>query len=320
MDILSDVLRTIRISGAVLFQAEFSAPFSVSTPPSRLMAQVLAPDAKRLILFHIVSEGECWIEQEGSPQLPLAAGDVIVLPYGDAHCLADSPGREAISIAALLPRRPWSRLPRVVHGGGGVVTRILCGFLHADDLPLHPLLAGLPPALRVRPSDTGDSPRLEAIIRYTLDEACAARPGGECLLTRLVEVLFVEILRRHMEDMAADQVKPLAALRDPVVRRALESLHAEIEKSWTLEELARRAGTSRSVLAERFKSLMGCPPMQYLSKWRLQVAAHCLTQPHEATAAVAARVGYVSEAAFNRAFKRYAGEPPGMWRRRFSGV
>jgi transcriptional regulator GlxA family with amidase domain len=174
--------------------------------------------------------------------------------------------------------------------------------------------------LRVRPSDMEPAPRLEAIIRYTLDEASAARPGGQCLLTRLVEVLFVEILRRHMEDRAVDEVKPLAALRDPVVRRALESLHAELEKPWTLEELAHRVGVSRSVLAERFKNLMGCPPMLYLTKWRLQVAAHCLAQPQESTASVAARVGYESQAAFNRAFKRYAGVPPGTWRRKLSSV
>ena len=320
MDVLSDVLRVIRISGALLFQAEFSAPFCVATPPSRLMAQALAPGAKRLILFHLVSHGECWAERENSENLQLTAGDVFVLPYGDAHNLADSLGREATSIAALLPPRPWSKLPNVVHGGTGPLTRILCGFLHADDVPLHPLLAGLPPMLRVRASDTKPLPPLEAIIRYTLDEARADRPGGQCLLTRLVEVLFVEILRRHMEDLPVDQVKPLAALRDAVVRRALESLHAEPERDWTLEELARRAGASRSVLAERFRNLMGCPPMQYLSHWRLQVAAHRLHQPQESTASVAAGVGYESEAAFNRAFKRYVGEPPAMWRRKHSDV
>jgi AraC-like DNA-binding protein len=279
------------------------------------------PGAKRLILFHIIAEGDCWAERAGSPPVHLTAGNVIVLPFGDAHALADTPGREPTPITAILPPRPWSKLPLVVHGGSGARTRILCGFLHADDAPLHPLLAALPPLLRVPAQQLATEqqlepmPRLETIIRYTLEEARLARPGGSCLLTRLIDVLFVEILRRHMEGIPDERVKPLAALKDPVVGRALELLHAEPERPWTLGELAERAGASRSVLAERFTDLLGCPPMKYLIRWRLQIAAHSLCQPQESTAAVAAQAGYESEAAFNRAFKRYTGEPPVTWRR-----
>jgi AraC family transcriptional regulator, alkane utilization regulator len=316
MDILSDVLGVIRISGAVLFHGEFSAPWCVSTPPASLMARVLMPGAKRLILFHIIAEGECWAERHGSPPLHLAAGDVIALPFGDAHALADAPGHPPTPIAALLPPRPWATFPVVRHGGSGPRTRILCGFLHADDVPLHPLLASLPPMLRVRSRMAEPAPRLEAIIGYTLEEARAARPGVSCLLTRLVDILFVEILRRHLEDLPQEEIRPLAGLKDSQVRRALELLHSEPRRRWTLDDLAQRTGTSRSVLAERFKTVMGCAPIQYLTQWRLQLAAHQLCQPQESVAQVAAQFGYESEAAFNRAFKRYLGEPPATWRRK----
>jgi len=280
------------------------------------MARRLMPGAKRMILFHIIAEGECWAERHGSEPLHLAAGDVITLPFGDAHALADAPGHPPTSIAALLPPRPWASLPVVRHGGSGPRTRILCGFLHADDVPLHPLLMGLPPMLRVRSRAGEPAPRLEAIVGYTLEESRAARPGVGCLLTRLVDILFVEILRRHMEELPEEEIKPLAGLKDALVRRALELLHAEPLRRWTLADLAERAGASRSVLAERFKTVMGCAPMQYLMRWRLQLAAHRLCQPQESTAQVAAQFGYESEAAFNRAFKRYVGEPPATWRRK----
>jgi AraC family transcriptional regulator, alkane utilization regulator len=316
-DVLSDVLRVMRITGALLFHAEFSAPFCVSAPPAHQgMARLLAPGAKRFIRFHIVEEGECWAERDGSPPLNLAAGDVIVLPYGDAHAVADAPGRDPVPLAALLPPLPWPRLPTVRHGGAGPVTRILCGFLHADDVPYHPLLAGLPPMLRVRAQHSQPVPRLETIIGYTLEESRHDRPGGECMLSRLVEVLFVEVLRRHIEKLSDEEIRPLGALRDPLVCRALELLHARPQRPWSLNDLARQAGASRSVLAERFKDLVGMSPMQYLTGWRLQLAARCLCRPQANLSKVAVQAGYESEAAFNRAFKRYLGEPPATWRRK----
>jgi AraC-like DNA-binding protein len=320
MDILSEVLGVIRISGACLFHGEFSAPWCVATPPAHEMARRLLPGAKRLILFHIVAEGECWAEEDNAPPIHLAAGDVLVLPYGHAHALADTPGQAPTPLVALLPPRPWPALPVVKHGGPGAPTRILCGFLHADDAPLHPLLTSLPVLLRVRPRTGGATHRLETIIGYTLDEARAARPGTACLLTRLVDILFVEILRRHVEELGEEEIKPLAGLKDPVVRRALELIHNEPQRGWTLDGLAQLAGTSRSVLAERFKSRMGCAPMRYVMQWRLQLAAHRLSQPQERMAQVAIQTGYDSEAAFNRAFKRYMGEPPAAWRRKRLGI
>lgn len=315
MDVLSDVLRVIRISGAALFRGEFSAPWCVEAPPAREVAPLLAPGAARVILFHVVAEGTCWVQRHGSPPLELVAGDVIMVPQGDAHTLADAPGREATPIAALLPPPPWAGLPRLTHGGSGPATRILCGFLHSDEAFLHPLLTTLPALLCVRSRRSEPAPRLETLLRYTLEEATSGRPGGACMLTRLTDVLIVEILRRYMEELPTERLQPWVALDDPVVRHALELLHAEPARAWTLHELARGAGASRSVLAERFKALTGCTAMQYLTRWRLQVAVQRLRESRESTARVAAAVGYESEAAFSRAFKRHLGEPPATWRR-----
>lgn len=316
MDVLSDVLRVIRISGAVLFHAEFSAPWCVASPPAREIGRWLTPGAGKLILFHIVAEGECWAERQGSAPVHLAAGDVLVLPHGDAHAMSDMPGRDATPVAAILPPLPWPTLPVVAHGGTGPITRVLCGFLQAEEPVLHPLLAELPAVLHVRARNSKPLPRLETMIAYTLDEARSDRPGAGCLLTRLTDVLFVEILRRHMEDLPEPHPGPWRALKDPVTRRALELLHAQTDEPWSLDALARRSGASRSVLAARFRELVGCPPMQYLMRWRLHLAAHHLRTRHDSTAAVAALAGYESQAAFNRAFKRYVGEPPATWRKR----
>jgi AraC-like DNA-binding protein len=316
MDVLSDVLGVIRIGGAALFHGQFSEPWCVCTPPAQEIARRLIPGAKRAILFHIIAEGDCWAEKPGSPPLRLTAGDVVVLPFGDAHALADTPGREPVPIAGLLPPRPWPRLPVVEYGGTGQLTRILCGFLHADDVPLHPLLSGLPSIMRVSERAAEQEPRLAGIVRYILDEARSPHPGSTCLLTRMIEVLFIEILRRQMSDNSEEQIKPMAAMTDPLIRRSLELLHAVPNKAWTLGDLAQAAGTSRSVLAERFKHHLGCPPMHYLMRWRLQLAANRLCRTGVCTAAVAEEAGYVSEAAFSRAFKRYIGEPPATWRRR----
>jgi AraC-like DNA-binding protein len=314
MDVLSEVLGVIRIGGAALFHGHFSKPWCVCTPPAREIARRLVPCAKRAILFHIVVEGDCWAEKPGSPPLHLTAGDVVVLPFGDAHALADTPGREPVPIAGLLPAGPWPYLPVVEHGGTGRLTKILCGFLHADDLPLHPLLSGLPAIMRISKKTSELQPRLAGIIRYILDEAVSPRPGSACLLTRMIEVLFIEILRQQMHN--SEQIKPSTAMTDRLIRRSLELLHAAPGRSWTLGDLAQAAGASRSVLAQRFKHHLGCPPMHYLMRWRLQLAANRLCKAGVSTAAVAEEAGYVSEAAFSRAFKRYIGEPPATWRRK----
>lgn len=313
MDLLSEVLRAVRLSGALLFRGEFTSPWSLAAPDSRLAAPFLVPGAKSLVFFHVVTEGRCFVEMEGRQPLGLEAGDVVAFPYGDAHCMGNPIGHERTFISSVLPPPPWAELPSVVLGGGGEKTRVLCGFLHCDDALFSPVLTSLPRVLCVRARKEPSS-WLETNSRYMLEEASLNRPGGACLLGRLAELLFVEMLRRHMEELGADATGWLAALKDPHVGMVLQEIHADLARRWTVEGLARSVAVSRSALADRFRQLLGEPLMQYLTRWRLQTAAQLLRDTDQGLAAIAAQVGYESEAAFNRAFKRHAGEPPAAWR------
>src|SRR5712692_5478535 len=315
MDILSEVLRAVRLSGALLFRGEFSSPWSCSASDSRMSAPFLVPGAKSLIFFHVVTQGRCWAEVESEEPLLLEAGDVIALPYGDAHAMANPAGETRTPISSLLPPPPWAELPMVIHGGGGEQTRILCGFLHCDDALFSPALTNLPRVLCVRAKREPSASWLTTNSRYMLEEASLNRPGGACLLGRLAELLFVEVLRRHMEELGENESGWLAALRDTTVGKALQLMHGDLAHPWTVEGLGRSVGLSRSALAERFRHLLGEPLMQYLTRWRLQIAAQFLRDTDQGIADIAAQVGYASEFAFNRAFKRFADEPPASWRR-----
>jgi AraC-like DNA-binding protein len=312
MDILSEVLQAVRLSGALLFRGEFSSPWSCSASDSRMAASSLVPGARSLVFFHVVTEGHCWAEVENQQPLMLEAGDVIALPYGDAHSMGNPQGETRTPISSLLPPPPWPELPIVSFGGGGEPTRILCGFLHCDDALFNPVLTNLPRVLCVR--GKGESSWLETSSRYMLEEATRNRPGGASILGRLAELLFVEVLRCHMEEIGENEIGWLAALKDPTVGKALQLMHGDPAHPWTVEALGRSVGLSRSALADRFRHLLAEPPMQYLTRWRLQIAGQLLRDTDHGIAAIASRVGYESEAAFNRAFKRHAGEPPATWR------
>jgi AraC-like DNA-binding protein len=314
VDILSEVLRAVRLSGALLFRGEFSSPWSAWVPDSRMAAPFLVPGAKSLVFFHVIAEGRCWAEIEDREPLGLEAGDVIALPYGDAHTVGNPAGETSTPLSSLLPPPPWPELPTVSFGGGGERTRILCGFLHCDDALFSPVLTSLPRVLCVRASREPSAAWLETSSRYMLEEASLNRPGGACLLGRLAELLFVEVLRRHMEGLGAHETGWLAALKDPTVGKVLQLVHEDLAHRWTVAGLGRSVGLSRSALAERFRHLLGEPLMRYLTRWRLQMAAQLLRETDDGIDAIAARVGYESEAAFNRAFKRHAGEPPAGWR------
>jgi AraC-like DNA-binding protein len=311
-DLLSVVLRAVRLSGSFLFRGEFSSPWCCAAPDSRVTAPFLVPGAKSLVFFHVVTEGHCFAEVGNERPLPLGPGDVIALPYGDAHAMANPQGGKRTLVSSLLPPPPWPEPPMVVHGGGGAVTRILCGFLHCDDALFSPVLTNLPRVLCVRARR--EPSWLEMTTRYMLEEASLRRPGGAALLGRLAELLFVEVLRRHMAELGEHDIGWLAALKDTTVGKVLQLMHGDLAHPWTVEELGRRVGSSRSALAARFRYLLREPPMQYLTRWRLQTASQLLRDTDQGLAAVAGQVGYESEAAFNRAFKRQVGEPPATWR------
>jgi AraC-like DNA-binding protein len=315
IDLLSDLLDCMHLSGTVLFRAEFREPWSVTTPESCQLTKVLAFHTERIIPFHILATGGCWLEMHERQPVWLSEGDAVVLPYGDSHRLGGREVAAAVQVSHLLPSPPWNNILVVEHGGSGANTSIICGFLQCDELLFHPILRHLPRLLHVSPISPTDD-WLASTIRHTATEASKPVPGSRGLLPRLTELMFVEILRKHMQGLSADEVGWFAAINDPVAGAGLRSLHAMPLHNWNVESLARHVGVSRTILAERFKHFLDQPPMQYLAHWRLQLAAQGLTSSDIPIKAIASRTGYESEAAFSRAFKRHFGLPPGDWRRR----
>jgi AraC-like DNA-binding protein len=276
---------------------------------------VLEPGAERVVIFHLITEGECFVEIDSQTPVHLCAGDAVIFPQGDAHRMCSEPGLRPARGARLedvLSRRPR----KLVYGGGGRTTRLVCGYLACDDRLAKMLLNGLPSLLKVSVRGSNAGPWLEASVKYALAEARSPRPGGAGVLAKLAEVLFIEVLRLYMNEQHAGQSGWLAAVRDRIVGAALSQLHARPAQPWTLDALARAAGASRSVLAERFQNLVGSPPMEYLTQWRMVLAASLLCRSSAPLARIAEEVGYRTDTAFIRAFRREYGLPPAAWRRR----
>lgn len=315
-DVLSDVLAAVRLTGAVYFDWEVSAPWVAEAPPSREIAHLVLPGAKHVIEAHLIARGSCWGALPGGEPMLLREGDVLAFPQGHAHVLSSAPGLRAQPELAFYVRGTQS-LPICyeIGGGGPERARIVCSFLGCDDRPFNPLLAALPPVLHLPASERGESAAwLGTLLDLASREGRSGRPGSENILSRLSELMFVETIRCYLETMPAAHSGWLAGLRDPLVGQALAALHAEPSASWTVERLAHDVGASRSVLAERFAELVGQPPMQYLALWRMQLASRQLAEGRT-VAEVGSEVGYESEAAFSRAFKKLVGVTPGRWRR-----
>jgi AraC-like DNA-binding protein len=313
MDALSEVLRVVRLNSAVFFNARFSAPWCFSSPDASSVMHTLQPGAERLVIFHLLTEGQCRMEVEGSPPATLQAGDVIVFPHGDAHLMSSAPDvapAPPADLVALLRRGPRE----VRFGGGGEMTRFICGYLSCDPRLCRPILTALPRVLTVNVRSNDDPGWLELSIRYAVAEAAAARPGGAGVLAKLSEVLFVETLRRYMAQLPPEQTGWLAGVRDRVVGKALALMHGQPADPWTVESLARECGISRSVLAERFTHFVGQSPMHYLGRWRMALAAGMLRSSSSNITRVAKDVGYETDPAFTRAFRREFGMPPAAWR------
>lgn len=313
MDALSDVLRAVRLSGAFFFDVHARAPWVAETPQGRSVVDAMFPGSDHLISYHLLIEGTCWVELEGEPPRQMTAGDIVVLPHGDTHVLTTELGMRK-SPQMSLYRRPESgnMLPSKIQVGteNGELAHFVCGFLGCDSRPYNPLLTALPRMIHVGNQTSG---ALGEYFKFALAES-RNRMGGECMLGRISELMFVDVVRRHLETLTADRNNWLAGLRDAYVGRALMALHADPARDWTLEALAVEAALSRSAFAERFAQFVGQPPMQYLANWRMQLATNYLRGGNESVAAIANRVGYDSEAAFSRAFKKVMGTPPSEWR------
>jgi AraC-like DNA-binding protein len=313
-DVLSDVLRSVRLSGAIYFDFELTSPWVAEAPPSVDITPIVMPGAQRLIEYHLIARGSGWGCAIDEPPIRLNEGDLIIFPQGDAHVLSSAPGLRATPDLAMYLRR--TTLPMVYEAGGGGPerARIICGFLGCDERPFNPLLAALPRTIHLaRATNEGASGWLATLLNIAVRESGSARAGRDNVLARMSELVFVEAIRRYIEMLPPSQTGWLAGLKDPLVGHALASLHGAPAEDWTVESLARAVGTSRSVLADRFTHLVGESPMQYLALWRMQLASRRLLEG-EPVAHVAAAVGYESEAAFSRAFKRLVGESPAKWR------
>jgi AraC-like DNA-binding protein len=313
-DVLSDVLRAVRLTGAVYFDYELTSPWVAEAPPADAIRSEVMPGAQRVIEYHLLARGTCWAQAVGDAPLRLVEGDLLLFPHGDPHALASAPGLRATPDLGMFVRSS-APLP-IVHaagGGGPDEARVICGFFGCDDRPFNPLLEALPRVLHVPAAAVGDG-LIATLFLTAARESRNREPGGENVLARLSELLFVEIVRRHLRTLPEAETGWLAGLRDPIVGQALAAVHSAPAEMWSVDSLARRAGTSRSVLAERFTNILGQPPMQYLTRWRMQLASRRLRDG--ATIAEAASAsGYESEAAFSRAFKKAVGLSPGAWRR-----
>jgi AraC-like DNA-binding protein len=310
-DALSEVLRAVRLQGAVFYDVHVTAPWVSAAPPAKVVAPHVMPGAEHVIEYHVVTAGRCWGNIEGAEPVRLESGDVIVFPQGDAHVLSSDAGMRATPNLSLFARPVGGQLPVLIEeGGGGEGTHIVCGFLGYDARPFNPLLATLPRMIHVR----GGGGLIDPFVRMAVDESAERRTGGEVVLARLSELMFVEVVRRYLATLPPEWPGWLGGLRDDFVGRALATLHDRPTHDWTIDELASSVGLSRSALAERFTQFVGTPPMQYLAQWRMQLASGLLAGGSASVAEVAHAVGYGSEAAFSRAFKRLVGVSPATWR------
>lgn len=320
-DVLSELLSAVRLSGSVFFDITAVPPWVAEAPPSTQIANDVTPGAQHAIEYHVVTRGACWISlvnDDSFKPVRLEQGDIAVMPQGDPHALSSEPGMRADPIMEIHRRPPDDNaLPfKLTTGSGGPSdAHLVCGFFSCDVRPFNPLLESLPRFIRCgRGASNTSSGLLDNFIQLATAEANNKRAGSQSVLNRLSELMFVEVIRMHMDQLADSNTGWLAGLRDSLVGRALTRLHARPAYAWTLEELAAEAGASRSALAERFTHLTGYPPIQYLTQWRMQLAAKQLADTNAKVATVAEAVGYDSEAAFSRAFKKVTGRSPREWR------
>jgi AraC-like DNA-binding protein len=319
MDVLSEVLKVVQLKGAIYYNGEFSEPWSLRSPPSHVLAPHFAAGGGHVITYHLLTDGQAFASLEHGDRLILTAGDIVIFPHGDPHIIGNGLRVKTVDLESDLHQIFTQGLKLARTGGGGDVTKFVCGYMSCDPQLSRVFLAGLPAIFKVSIRDDAAGQWLENSIRFSVEEADASRAGGEAVLAKLSEVLFVETLRRYITELPPEQTGWLAGVRDPEIGRALALLHRKPAQPWTIADLAREVGLSRSVLAERFRHYLGEPPMSYLTRWRLQLGAQLLKSSSRSVAEIAAEVGYESEAAFNRAFKREYRLPPARFRNEVRG-
>ncbi len=326
-DPLSDVLRSVRLRGAVFWYVGCRDDWVAASPPTREIAAAAIPGAEHVLAYHLIVKGASWAAVEGLPPVRLGSGDIVMFPQGDAHVLSNAPGARTPQIldAGFVHATRDAARPVPVTYRGSVVepglqlppddasTVVVCGFIGCDRRPFNPLIEALPRLLHQNVGGLGAW--VAPVMHQAVSESRQRRPGSAAVLERVSEMVFVDAARRYLESLPDDASGWLAALRHPQVGRAIGLLHERPAEPWTIDELGRQVGLSRSALHERFAGLVGMPPMQYLTQWRMQRGAALLREGRATVATIAQEVGYESEAAFARAFKRLVGHPPAAWRR-----
>jgi len=314
MDVLSEVLKVVKLKGALFYNGEFSSPWSIYAAPPRDLARYFGTDTEQVIVYHFLTEGRASVRLENGNHLDLEAGDVVMLPHGDRHVVENGPPTKTLDDSEHLIEILSQGLKLWRVGGGGEVTKFVCGYMACDPRLGQVFLSGLPPVFKISIRNQPSGRWLENSIRFSVDQAGRSQPGGEAVLGKVSEVLFVETLRAYIAQLPVNQTGWLAGARDRQVGKALALMHRNPEHPWTIAALATEAGVSRSVLAERFLHHLSESPMAYLTRWRLQLAAQMLSSTSYSVAQIAGEVGYESEAAFNRAFKREFEIPPARFR------
>ncbi|MCP4320218.1 MAG: AraC family transcriptional regulator [Hyphomicrobiales bacterium] len=303
-DPVGETLHLLRLTGSLYCRAELTAPWGVDMPP-----------LEGLMMFHVVTAGRCWLEIDGLEPLLLTQGSMALVPHGAGHRIRSDTEIDAEPLFDIPVEQVSDRYEIMRYGGGGEFTHATCGVMRFDHVAAERLISSLPRVLHVDSWDHDESGWLQSTLRFISREASALRPGGETVITRLADILVIQAIRSWLDSAPEANQGWLAALRDEQVGRALASIHRAPEQDWTVASLAREVGMSRSAFSARFTQLVGEPAMRYLTWWRMQLARTHLQETSEPLSVLANRLGYQSEAAFCRAFKRMFGVPPGSFRR-----
>lgn len=312
---LNDALERIRLEGAIFMRCEFTERWALSDLGGPMFAAMMHPGAERLVLFHVVASGRCWVSTPDGERTWANAGEVIVLPYGDEFLVGGENPVEPASVMTVVPPPPWHEMPTLRHGEGGSRTDIVCGCLYSEDPLFDPDLKAFPPAFVVRATDGPARSWFDASIAYALEQAPG---GGGIRRTKLPEMLIIEVLRLYLSTAPGADRGWLAAVRDPVLAPAMKAIHGHPGRRWTVEDLARETAVSRSSLDARFREVLGLSPIRYVNEWRMRVAQDLLATTEMTVAAIARRIEYESEEAFSRAFKQANAQSPSVWRTRRS--
>jgi len=312
-DLLSEMLKAVRLTGSVFLHARFTAPFGV-VAPKYYDEQTPMAHLRHISIFHLIVAGACTFETAAGECREMTAGELLFLPFADQHKFWKGEPSEMAAASDIVEPGPIEGVWTVDYGGGGEELRMVCGFIESSELLFVPVFRTLPAFVAEQTSEDKVGGLIASTVREIIAGVEAATPGTQAVLGRLMELLFVETLRRHLARLAAGSKSWFAALNDPIVGRTLQLLHANPARRWTGDQIAQEVGSSRTIVAERFKALLGRPPIDYLTNWRIQLAGERLRVGHESLASIAASVGYESEVAFRRAFKRVTGMTPGSWR------